>query len=110
MCEAASLRVISSRRVEVPIGGYCDSFTGIDGTSLSKFKAISTNNIVHYLNSLSMAMMKNGSLELANGAVISNEEERQVLMEDVARFISERCSAFLFEFVFERPSERPFEH
>ena len=56
-----------------------------------------------------MAMMKNGSLELANGAVISNEEERRVLMKDVARFSNEGCSAFLFEFVVERPSERPFE-
>ena len=103
MCEAASLRVISSRRVKIPTGNYCDSFTGIDGTSLSKFKAISINNKVQVLNMISMAMVKSGGLELANGAVISNEEERRVFMEDVARFISEGSSSFFFECVVERP-------
>lgn len=105
MCEVASLRVISSRRVEIPVGSYCDSFTGIDGTSLSKFKAFSIMNNVQFMNMVSIAMMKNGGLELANGAVISNEEERQVLMEDVARFVSEGGSTFLFECVVERPFE-----
>jgi len=105
MCEAASLRVISSRRVEYPTGNYCDFFTGMDGTSLSKFKAVSTKNLVQILNTVSIAMMKNGGLELANGAIISNEEERRVLMEDMARFVGEGCSGFMFECVIERPFE-----
>jgi hypothetical protein len=87
MCEAASLRVISSRRVQVPMGNYCDSFTGIDGTSLSKFKAVSIKNNVQVFNTMSIAMMKYGGLELANGAVISNEEERRLLMEDEKGFV-----------------------
>ena len=103
MCKAASLRVISSRRVEIPTGNYCDSFTGIDGTSLSKFKAVSTKNNVQVLNMISLAMVKNGGIELANGAVISNEEERQALMEDMTRFVSEGASIFFFECVIERP-------
>ena len=103
MCEAASLRVISSRRVEYPIGNYCDSFTGIDGTSLSKFKSVSIKNCVQLCDMISIAMMRNGSFELANGAVISNEEGRRVLMEDVARFVSEGASSFFFECVVERP-------
>ena len=103
MCEAASFRVISSRRVETPVGNYCDSFTGIDGTSLSKFKEASIKNNVQVLNTISTAMMKSGGLELANGAVISSEEERQVLMEDVTRFVSDGCSVFYFECVVERP-------
>ena len=104
MCEAASLRVFSSRRVEIPMGNYCGSFTGIDGTSLSKFKTVSIENNVQLFNTISIAMMKHGGLELANGAVISNEE-RRVLMEDVARFISEGDSSGLFECVVERPFE-----
>jgi hypothetical protein len=104
MCEAASLRVISSRRVEIPMGNYCDSFTGIDGTSLSKFKAVSIKSNVQVFNTVSIAMM-NGGLELANGAVISNEEERRVLMEDVASFISEGGSTGFFECVVEWPFE-----
>ncbi len=87
------------------MGSYCDSFTGIDGTSLSKFKAVSVKNNVQVLNTMSVAMMKNGGLELANGTVISNEEERRVLMEDVARFVSEGGSTFFFECVLERPFE-----
>ena len=103
MCKATSLRVISSRRVEIPTGNYCDSFTGIDGTSLSKFKAISIKNNVQVLNMISLAMVKNGGIELANGAVISDEKERQVLMEDMTRFLSEGASTFFFECVIQRP-------
>jgi hypothetical protein len=105
MCQAASLRVISSRRVEIPVGTSCDSFTGIDGTPLSKFKAVSINNNIQIFNTMSIAMMKNGGLELASGAVVSNEEQRQVLMEDVTRFVSQGGSTFLFECVIERPFE-----
>jgi hypothetical protein len=87
------------------MGNYWDSFTGIDSTSLSKFKAVSINNTVQVFNTMSIDMMKHGGLELANGAVISNEEERRLLMEDVARFVSEGGSSVLFECVVERPLE-----
>ena len=87
------------------MGSYCDSFTGIDGTSLSEFKAVSIKNNVQVLDTMSIAMMKSGGLELANGTVISSEEERQVLMEDVARFVSDGGSTFFFECVLERPFE-----
>ena len=46
MIEAASLRVLSFQRVEIPFGNYCDFYTGIDGTSLSKYKAVSIENYV----------------------------------------------------------------
>ena len=105
MCEAASLRIISSRRVRIPIGGYCDSSTGRDGTSLSKFKAVSIKNLVQLLNTMSIAMMQNGGFELADRVVISSEEERRVLMQDVACFISEGCSMFFVECVVKQPLE-----
>ena len=35
--------------------------------------------------------------------VIPHEEERRVLMEDKARFVSEGISSFFFECVVERP-------
>ena len=87
------------------MGNYCDSFTGIDGTSLSKFKEVTIKNNVQVLNMISLAMVKNGGIELANGAVISNEEERQVLMEDMTRLLSQGASIFFFECVIERPSQ-----
>ena len=105
MIETASLRVLSSRQVEIPFGKHCDSRTGIDGTSLSKHKAFSVENFVQLLNMISKSMMKNGGIELANGTVISSEEERQVLMGDVARFVNEGGSMFVSEWVIERPFE-----
>ena len=105
MIEAASLRVLSSRRVEVPFGNYCDFYTGTDDTSLSKYKAVSIENRVQLLNMVSKDMLKNGGIELANGTVISSEEERQILMEDVARFVNEGGSMFVSEWVVERPFE-----
>ena len=105
MAETASLRVLSSRRVEVPFGNYCDSYTGIDGTSLSKHKAVSIENFVQLLNMISKFMVKNGGLELTNGTVITSEEDRQVLMGEVARFVNEGGSMFVSEWVIERPFE-----
>jgi hypothetical protein len=105
MIEAASLRVLSSRRVEVPFGNRCDSYTGRDGTTLSKYKAVSIENYVQLLNMISKDMTKNGGLELANGTVISSEEERQLLMGEVTRFVNEGGSAFVSEWVVERPFE-----
>ena len=103
MVETASLRVVSSRRVEVPFGNYCDFFTGIDGTTLSKHKAVSIENCIRLLNMISKFMMNNGELELANGTVISSEEERQALMGEIARFIHEGGSTFVSEWIMERP-------
>jgi hypothetical protein len=103
MIEAASLRVVSSRRVKVPYGNYCDSYTGIDGTSLSKYKAVSFENMVQILNMISKDMMKNGGVELADGTVISSEEERQMLMGDLARFVNKGVSKVFSEWVVERP-------
>jgi hypothetical protein len=104
MIEAAPLRVISSRRVEVPFGNHCDSYSGIDGTSLSKYKAVSVENLVQGLVSMiSKDMMKNGGIELANGTVISSEEEQQMLPADVTRFVNEGGSTFISEWVIELP-------
>ena len=105
MVETASLRVVSSRRVEIPFGKYCDSCIGIDDSSLSKYKAVSVENYVQLLNMISKFMMKNGGIELANGIVISNEVERQVLMGELARFINEGGHMFISEWVIERPFE-----
>jgi hypothetical protein len=103
MVETASLRVVSSRRVDVPFGNYCDSYTGIDGTSLSKHKAVSIENCIRLINMISKFMMNDGGLELANGTIISSEEERQVLMGEVARFVNEGGSTFVSEWIIERP-------
>jgi len=101
--ETASLRVVSSRRVEVPFGNNCDFYTGIDGTSLSKLKAVTIENCTRLINMISKFMVNNGGLELANGTIILSEEERQVLMGEVARFISEGGSTFVSEWIIERP-------
>jgi hypothetical protein len=105
MFGVASLRVLSSRRVEIPIGNYCDLYTGIDGTSraLSQYKAISVKNFVQLLDMMSKSMIKDGGLELANGTIISSENERQALMEDIAHFVSEGVSGIISEWVVKQP-------
>jgi len=103
MFGAASLRVLSSRRVEIPYGNHCDFYTGMDGTSLSKYKAISVKNFVQLLDLMSQDMIKDGGLELANGTIISSENERQALMEDIMHFVSEGGSSIISEWVVERP-------
>jgi hypothetical protein len=103
MFGVASLRVLSSRRVEIPIGSHCDFYTGTDGTSLSKYKAVSVKNFVQLLDMMSKGMMKDGGIELANGTIISSENERQALMEDIMHFVSEGGSMIISEWVVERP-------
>ena len=102
MFGVASLRVLSSRRVEIPIGNYCDFYTGIDG-ALSQYKAISVKNFVQLLDMMSKGMIKDGGLELANGTIISSENERQALMEDIAHFVSEGVSGIISEWVVKQP-------
>jgi hypothetical protein len=103
MFEAASLRVLSSRRVLVPFGNYCDSYKGADGTSLSEYKAISVENLFQILNTTSISLMNDRALELVNGIRISSEEERRVVMEEVLRFIEEGGSTSFSEWVVQRP-------
>jgi hypothetical protein len=103
MFEATSLQVLSSRRVLVPFGNYCDFYKGADGTSLSEYKTFSTENFFQILNMTSISLMKDGALELDNGIRISSEEERRVLMEEVLRFMKEGGSLFVSEWVVQRP-------
>lgn len=102
MFGAASLRILSSRRTDIPFGNYCDFYTGMDGASLSHSKAISAKNFVQLLDMMSKGMMKDGGLELANGTIISSENERQALMQDIRHFISEGVSGIISEWVVER--------
>ncbi len=47
----ASLRVLPSRRVEIPLGNYCDFLLHWNGWHLSKYKAVSIENFVQLLKS-----------------------------------------------------------
>jgi hypothetical protein len=102
MFGVASLRVLSSRRAEIPIGNHCDFYTGTDGTSLSNYKAISVKNFVQLLDMMSKSMMKDGGLELANGTIISSENDQKALMEDIMQFVSEGGSMVISEWIVER--------
>jgi hypothetical protein len=75
----------------------------MDGTSLSKYKDISVMNFVKLLDMMSKDMMKDGGLELANGIIISSENERQALVEDIIHFVSKGGSGITSEWVVERP-------
>ncbi|KAH9055289.1 hypothetical protein EDB87DRAFT_1688405 [Lactarius vividus] len=82
MFQDASLQVLSSTRVLAPYGEYCLSHKGLNGTSLSEFTTFTSQNLSHVLDSVTLAMMKAGYLELGDGTRISDEEERKALMRE----------------------------
>jgi len=64
MFEDASLQVLSSRRVPIPFGNYCDSYKAADGTSLSEYEAFGIKSAVQILNTMLVVTMKNGGFEI----------------------------------------------
>ncbi|KAI0294909.1 hypothetical protein B0F90DRAFT_1745136 [Multifurca ochricompacta] len=57
MIEEASLQILA----------YCDSYTGINGSSLSDYKDFSIENARQVLNTVALIIVKEGALELAYG-------------------------------------------
>jgi len=105
MFEDASLQVLSSRRVPIPFGNYCDSYKAADGTSLSEYEAFGIKSAVQILNTMLVVTMKNGGFEIGDGNHISSKEERQGLMKDIVHFAKEGFLTFISEWVVQRPSE-----
>jgi hypothetical protein len=105
MVEEASLQVISVQDPLVPFGNYCDIQKGLNGASLSDFKAHTVENFFKILDATSRTMMKGGGLELADGIRITNEEGRQVLMEEITRSLGEGGWMVVSDWVAMRPIE-----
>ncbi|KAH8988428.1 hypothetical protein EDB86DRAFT_3081541 [Lactarius hatsudake] len=82
MLQDASLQVLSSTRALAPHGEYCLSHKGPNETSLSEFTVSSSQSLSHILDSVTLAMMKTGCLELGDGIRIADEEERKALMRE----------------------------
>lgn len=83
MLKEASFQVISSQRVSVPFGNYCDSLKSRNELPLSRYRAYTISNYVQTLNTISLAETKAGVLELADGTRIVDEEGRLALMEEI---------------------------
>ena len=83
MLKEASFQVLSSQRVLVPFGNYCDFLKSRNGMSLSKYRDFNVANYVQTLNTISLAATKSGVLELADGTCIVDEEGRLALMEEI---------------------------
>jgi hypothetical protein len=82
MLKEASFQVVSSQRVSVPFGNYCDSLKSRSGMPLSKYRAYTVSNYMQTLNTISLAATKAGVLALADGTRIIDEEGRLALMEE----------------------------
>ncbi|KAH9066936.1 hypothetical protein EDB83DRAFT_2314929 [Lactarius deliciosus] len=103
MLQDASLQVLSSTRVLAPHGEYCSSYKGPNETSLSEFTVSSSQSLSHALDSVTLAMMKAGCLELGDGSRIADEEERKALMREVQHFVEGGIFVPLSEWVVVRP-------
>jgi hypothetical protein len=105
MLEEAALRVVSFQCPSVPFGNYCDVQRGLDGISLSDYKTYTIENFVRLYNMMSLSMVKNEGLELADGSRITSEEGRQVLMKQITRFVIEGGWTIVSDWVAVRPVE-----
>ena len=105
MFEEASLRVVSFQRISIPYGNYCDVQKGLNGTSLSDYKADTVDNVTRLLDMSSLSVMKGGGLELGDGMRITSEDGRQALMEEFTRLVVEGVSKIFSEWVVVRPVE-----
>ena len=105
MFEEASLGVVSFQRISIPYGNYCDVQKSLNGTSLSDYKAHTVENTIRLLDMVSLSMMKDGGLELADGMCITSEDGRRALMEVFTRLVAEGVSRIFSEWVVVRPVE-----
>ncbi|KAI0262310.1 S-adenosyl-L-methionine-dependent methyltransferase [Gloeopeniophorella convolvens] len=103
--EEASLVIQSSKRAVVPFGDHSDKHKGLNGSSLSAFKAFSLDNFNQVFSMLTLAMLRGGTLELADGTRITSEEDRRALMEDLKRAAVDGGYTVLNEWVIVRPQE-----
>ena len=103
MFEEASLRVVSFQRISIPFGNSCDVQKGLNGTSLSDYKADTIDSLTRLLDMSSLSVMKGGGLELADGMRITSEDGRQALMEEFTRLVVEGVSKTCSEWVVVRP-------
>ncbi|KAH9024116.1 hypothetical protein EDB84DRAFT_1402093 [Lactarius hengduanensis] len=108
MLQDASLQVLSSTRVLAPHGEYCSSHKGPNETSLSEFTTSSSQSLFYILDSVTLAMMKAGCLELGDGTRIADEEERKALMREVRNFVEGGIFMSLSEWVAVRPLRSSF--
>ncbi|KAH8991728.1 S-adenosyl-L-methionine-dependent methyltransferase [Lactarius akahatsu] len=103
MLQDASLPVLSSLRVLVPHGNYCMSHKGLHGSPLSEYTAFSLQSFSQVINVLSLALMEAGCLELGDGTLIADEEERLALVKELQDFAEGGILFLLSEWVVVRP-------
>ncbi|KAH8976799.1 hypothetical protein EDB86DRAFT_2820162 [Lactarius hatsudake] len=108
MLQDACLQVLSSTRVLAPHGEYCLSHKGPNETSLSEFTISSSQSLSHILDSVTLAVMKTGCLELGDDIQIADEEERKALMREVQHFVEGGIFLPLSEWVVVRPLQSSY--
>jgi hypothetical protein len=90
MLEESSFKVLSSQRVSVPFGNFCDSVKSRNGAPLSKYKAFILSNYLQVSDIITLAGMRGeGGLDLVDGTHIATEEGRLALMDGLRRSVME---------------------
>jgi hypothetical protein len=90
MLEESSFIVLSSQRVSVPFGNFCDSVKSRNGAPLSKYKALTLSNYLQISGMIMLAGMRGGGvLDLVDGTHIATEGGRLALMDELGRSLIE---------------------
>lgn len=105
MLEGASFIVLSSQRISMPYGNCYDFYKSRNGAPLLEYKDFTISNCVSVLNATTLAAMRGGVLELADGTHIATEEQRLVLMEELTQAMIEGGYMIVSDWVAVRPPE-----
>ncbi|VDB89423.1 unnamed protein product [Peniophora sp. CBMAI 1063] len=101
--EHAGLRIARRKRVLMPTGDLCDSYTTARGASMASLKATSIDNIDMALDGLSKALLDKGMLEAPVGTKIESEQKRLEMMKEVHERVAEGLLVVQMEVVAQRP-------
>ena len=97
--------VLSFQRFQMPFGDCYDFYKSRNGAPLLEYKDPTIPNYVSVLNATTLAAMKAGDLESADGTRIATEEQRLVLMEELRQSVIEGGYMVISDWVAVRPPE-----
>lgn len=87
----------------MPYGNCYDLYKSRNGAALLEYKDFTISNYLSVLNATTLAAMRAGDLELADGTRIATEEQRLVLMEELTQAVVEGGYMVVSDWVAVRP-------
>jgi hypothetical protein len=99
--ESTSFSLVHSKSVKAPIGRLCETFTGLDGSSLSEYAEFMTENLRQISETLFEKVTPPDIL--GSHLKIAKEEEKKDLVNEFLRFsVAEGMYSVTTEWVAEK--------